>query len=99
MSASNYSDCPKCLELFKDRKKKLREEAGRAYGKVSAKEYQNLMDLAEEEGFEEGTLREDYSQGIHGVDLKPVYDVSYHAECSRCHFIFKYEHKEKVIIK
>jgi len=41
---------------------------------------------------QEGTLREDYEQGI----LNGYYGVDYSAFCKRCGFEYRFEHEEKV---
>jgi len=101
MSADNWSNCPNCLKKRKLKKQTHEGLLQQFYGKVSAEEYlemsrnpkhpkfKNAVPVFEEDTYEEGSLREDYCQG---VDDDGVYSVEYHCSCGNCGFQWSYKH-------
>lgn len=89
MSASNWSECPRCRR----RAEKAVADAKAAYGTVGPAEYHRLLDDAVRVLRDlPPALREDYSQGVH--DGK--YYVRYHAECQTCGFEFRHRDERPV---
>ena len=103
MSADNWSVCPKCQEERErdhaERVKKHKARLKKAYGNVSADEYEELLREKPEDQKprldEPQSVREDYEVGI--VDGNGEFFVSYRAECQECGygFRFKFSHRYK----
>ena len=106
MSASNWTECPKCKivksKALEDAKAKLTKR----YGKMPADEYVAAMDRLQrgllskneddderEDEFNGEPLREDYEQGV-GRDGK--FSIFYRADCQQCDFVFTYKHEEQI---
>jgi hypothetical protein len=104
MSADNWTTCPKCseqkLEAFKKRLDQGYKKLAEAYGKVESDEYLKLVHVQDKLLLSppeiEETLREDYQQGI--LDSEYYY-CDYHAKCTECGWVFKYNHKQALNIK
>lgn len=92
MSALNWTVCPRCkLAAIRDRKLAL--DAARALcGKTSAQQYEEAVREARKRSVTVGmTLREDYQLGVREDGS---FHLTYHAECTRCDFMFE-EHLKK----
>ena len=92
MSANNWTVCPQCQARRVKERTDRAHVAQAAYGKVSAEEYQRLLDnIAGMLSYEDkDSMREDYQLGI--SDGK--FSVSYHCSCSKCDFEWSFEHRE-----
>jgi hypothetical protein len=95
MSANNWMRCPKCSQTADQKLEKLQQQ----YGKVSAQEYQALLqDYNEHNDDYEETLREDWELGLHTqCDKVGVFFVDYCCSCDRCGFKFSYEKEIDVL--
>jgi hypothetical protein len=93
MSADNWTTCPRCKAKAEADDKGKIDAAAKAYGKVSAEEYEKLVaDARSPAQFDTDTLREDYEIGVHNGE----FSVSYGCSCNVCGFKFSFKHEEKV---
>jgi hypothetical protein len=60
MSADNWQRCPRCLKLADEEYGKLVAKVGKAYGKVSAEKYAELVESIKTRPEVPETFREDY---------------------------------------
>ncbi len=92
MSANNWTTCPRCLKNEVDAAMKRTAEISASYGKVSAAEYLEMVQLTPHVPTHNDLLREDYELGIRSGE----FSVSYLGRCTDCGFQFKFTYKEKV---
>ena len=92
MSASNWRQCPRCLEAARQLRASLAEQAAAAYGRVPAAEYERLRLAAAEEPEVGDHFREDYTIGVY----QGKFSVSYRGLCQDCALEFRYRHEETV---
>lgn len=94
MSATSYSECPKCKDTRAGELDKLKKEAEANYGTVPSHQWLamlNAMKVYEEREALEETLKELYEAGEHS---EGGFFVDYYAYCSECSFHFEYHHSE-----
>lgn len=96
MSADNWTACPRCEKRAEREKKKQTLRVEQAYGKVSSKEYCELLAQAQEPIQLKDTLREVYELGIGIKDDKFL--IVYTGSCTCCGFIFRYRKEEELKI-
>jgi predicted RNA-binding Zn-ribbon protein involved in translation (DUF1610 family) len=81
MSATAWSECPKCGSI---------RETRSLYGKVTEAEF--IAGKQTEDVMIEETLREDYICRIR----KSKFETSYEAECTQCGFKYSYKYQEEI---
>jgi hypothetical protein len=99
MSANNWTQCPRCYAVNKEKAQEKDKLASEAYGKVSPEVFDELREearafrkrIAEDDNFC-STMREDWGIGIQDME----FSVAYSCSCKVCGFSFMYNHKEKV---
>jgi len=96
MSASNWGVCPKCQATAEAIQESRRKKAEKAYGKVTADEYAQLVADANHKIDTASSLREDYQIGI--TDDGEFF-VIYRGDCQRCDFHHEFKHEKKLSIK
>src|SRR5688572_14339874 len=96
MSADNWDFCPSCDEQWQRDLAAKGAEVDRAYGKVSADEYEALKRRlkAFATARREQTFREDYEIGLHDG----TFYVDYHGRCESCGFAHSFKHATKLEI-
>ena len=87
MSADNWTICPKCEKLEEEKLETLKSDAKSKYGKISEKEYLDLITRVEQAVELEDTLREDYAIGI----VEGKLEIQYYGSCERCGFKKEFE--------
>lgn len=92
MSADNWIRCPRCVHLCKVAQQQAVEDAGKAYGKVPAKEYLRLLDKASESVKIPDNLREDWEIGL---EEDGRFVVRYYASCSACGWEYRFRADQK----
>jgi len=96
MRADNWTVCPKCTQTYTNKVEAARTALNEAYGKVSIKAYNVLIEkLAEAKKVDESepqTFREDYSQGVENGE----YYSFYKGRCTVCNFEFVHKHTQKL---
>lgn len=90
MSASNWNICPNCKKLAIQQRKELERRSENSYGKVSAKDYNDMVRALQKPIELADTLREDYGFSLYDNKLH----VSYYCMCDACSF--KFEHKAEI---
>lgn len=90
MSASNWRECPRCLDQAEKDHTKQYEEWKESYGKVPIGEYEANRPNTHPEDVGE-TLREDYELGI---NVDGIFYMRYHSSCDSCDFEYKKEFSE-----
>jgi hypothetical protein len=95
VSSDNWAFCPKCKADRAKAALSAIKKAQDAYGKVSAKEYIELVDEADSiaEGDREPTLREDFDIG---VAPDGEFSVVYTCHC-KCGFSYTFRHSQNVL--
>lgn len=92
MSADNWRTCPKCLAKAKESYETQVADVQKVYGKVSAADYQKLLEkLKEIEKSDRKMpkdLREDYCLGITDSG---VMRIDYSASCQTCGFSYRFK--------
>lgn len=92
MSAKNWTECPRCEQLAKEKKAGLEARAKTAYGKMPQEKYERLLRAFRRPIKLENSLREDYEWEFHEGE----FSINYRASCSDCGFSFQHVHKEMV---
>lgn len=96
MSADNWSECPNCVRILRQKQAAARTIVEKDYGKIPAEKYlENFRRLEESFPSEPTgtTLREDYSFWLDGHTL----DIDYVAQCSDCQFRYTFKRKENIL--
>lgn len=97
MSATNWRICPNCVKQEMEFQEQERENARKAYGKVSEAEYNEMKARAETpRELTAENLREDYGAWIDG-DF--VFHFNYGCSCEVCGFEFSEKIEKKVKVK
>lgn len=92
MSADNWTMCPRCVMADEEDRAKKSREVNKLYGVVSQEEYVVALNASKERKFIDDSLHENYSVGIENG----VFEVTYSASCSKCHFKFEYKYTKDV---
>lgn len=94
MSANNWTTCPRCERRREKEQDRLIGEADEAYGKVSAEEYRQLRQKANDgPPLVKDHFREDYELF---VIAEGVLTVIYHGWCQDCGYGVDYRHTQVV---
>jgi hypothetical protein len=97
MSANRWSQCQKCRVLRDKAIADAIERAKAAYGTVSEKKYQAVLQevLANADKVPElgESLREDWDIGI---EQDGKFSVGYRAYCEKCDFSFEYRYEQDI---
>lgn len=93
MGADNWSVCPRCSLAAQERKARALTAANKAYGKVSAEDYDRILMKAKEmpDVLKVHDLGEFYELG---VDVNGLFTVKYSCRCSQCDFEYAFKAQE-----
>lgn len=87
MSATNHTECPKCLLRYQ------KEDGEPIYGKVSEEEYFKILSDRKKERDTE-SLNEYYESWIDNKQNK--FKMYYRCSCEVCDFTYEYSYEEEL---
>ena len=94
MSASNWTECPKCKAKAEAERLARIESVKQLYGKISPEEFVSRAAKAEHRELLDDDLREDWEIGMNDDGN---FSVGYYASCNCCDFTFKFKHEERAL--
>lgn len=94
MSADNWTVCPKCMAKAVEDQRKKQAEVAKAYGKVPAERYLEMLRKSCVSTDVGQTFREDWGIGMSDCG---EFHVHYQGACQTCGFAHEFSHEVNVL--